>query len=69
MAWYISSQIKKINEHCYTLIIVHTWYFFWEHKEYFIFNTMEECKEQLITSRCKGALSIHTDVVPAPKQE
>ena len=56
--WFVSADIIKINNTCYTLTIISTWYFFFEHKEYFVFTTLAEAKAKLLEVRCKGNLMI-----------
>ena len=58
MSWFISAQITKVNNTCYTLTIINTWYFVFEHKEYFVFTTLDEAKAKLLEHRCKGNLLI-----------
>ena len=58
MAWFVSAQITKVNNTCYTLTIINTWYFVFTHKEYFVFTTLAEAKAKLLENRCKGCLSI-----------
>ena len=56
--WFISASIVKVNESCYTLTILSTWYMFFEHKDFYVFSTLEEAKEKLLLVRTKGELTI-----------
>jgi len=57
-AWFVSATITKVNNTCYTLTIINTWYFVFTHKEYFVFTTLAEAKAKLLENRCKGNLLI-----------
>ena len=56
--WFIQASIVKVNNTCYTLTIISTWYMFFEHKDFYVFSTLEEAKEKLLSIRCKGELTI-----------
>jgi hypothetical protein len=56
--WFINARIVKVNNTCYTLTIISTWYMFFEHKDFYVFSSLAEAKEKLLSIRCKGELTI-----------
>jgi len=58
MSWFVNAKITKVNNTCYTLRVTTTWFFVWNVEDFFVFTTLAEAKEKLLTLRCKGNLLI-----------
>lgn len=61
MVQFLSATISKIGKCGYKLEIRWSSFYFFESKEFFVFETRDECEKKLLNIRCRGLLTIDDD--------
>ena len=56
--WFISATIEKINNNCYSLRVINTWFMIWTVEDFSVHTSLIEAKAHLLKMRCKGHMTI-----------